>query len=116
MKHLQKLSYFTVICLLWFCLVIFAIVMVTGCVQPMPTANGQFTNPPIFGPEWLDAIIEIANAASLANLASTPVNPYAIPISIAFAGIAAVLEALRRKEKSGRKNAEQKLNGGNNNK
>lgn len=58
----------------------------------------------------LDSFIELTGALSVANTSSTPINPYALPIGIALAGISAMLEALRRKERSARKHAEHKLN------
>ncbi len=87
-----------------------------GCLNPIPTDNPNFTNPIMFGPEWLDSMIEVAQAMSMANYASTPVNPYVIPVGVGLAGLTAVLEALRRTEKSGRKHAEHELNNGNNKK
>jgi len=99
-----------------FLIVVFFVVLLSSCLQPLPNGNSQLQPADAFGPEWLDSIIEIAQAFSIANTASAPVNPYALPINIALAGIAAMLEALRRKEKSARKHAEQELNNGNNNK
>lgn len=116
MKQNSKLLLFTGVILLWFFFVICAVLLVTGCLHPSPANNSHIGNPVPFGPEWLDAMIEVAQAFSLANAASTTVNPYAIPISVGLAAIAAGLEALRRKEKSGRKHAEQELNNNNNNK
>lgn len=85
-------------------------VLLTGCLTSLPTNGKPFTPPIAFGPEWLDSMIELAAAFSLANTTSAPINPYALPIGIGLAGITAMLEALRRKEKSGRKFAEHKLN------
>jgi len=47
---------------------------------------------------------------SAANTVSAPLNPFAVPIGIGLTGITAILEALRRKERDARKNAETKLN------
>lgn len=64
----------------------------------------------------IDSLTEVTTVLSAANSASAVVNPYMLPISIGLAGLTAVLEALRRKEKSSRQHAEQELNNGNNNK
>lgn len=64
-------------------------------------------------PDSLDALLNTVNHLAVANTASAPVNPYAVPIGIGLSGLVGILEALRRKEKSGRKHAEQELNGNN---
>ncbi|KKM98867.1 hypothetical protein LCGC14_1153620 [marine sediment metagenome] len=56
------------------------------------------------------AAIKTIDALSTANTASAPLNPYSLPIGIGLAGISAMLEALRRRERSARKYAEGKLN------
>lgn len=106
-KVILLIAFAFLLCFVW--------LFLPGCLPQMPTDNSPIGSPPPFGPEWLNSMLEVAQAFSLANAASAPVNPYAFPISIALAGVTAVLEALRRKEKSGRKHAEQKLNGNNNN-
>lgn len=64
-------------------------------------------------PGVFDSLLDTIDGLVVANTASAPVNPYATPINIGLAGVAAILEALRRKERSGRKHAEQELNGNN---
>lgn len=64
-------------------------------------------------PDDIDALLNTVTTLAAANVASAPVNPYAFPIGIGLTGIAAILEALRRKEREGRKRAEQTLNGNN---
>lgn len=54
----------------------------------------------------LTTAIETIEALTVANTASSPVNPFALPIGIGLAGLTAMLEALRRKERSARKFAE----------
>lgn len=93
-----------------------ALFLLCGCLQPLPNDTQHLTSPVIFSTEWLDSMIEIAQAFSLANAASAVVNPYYIPVGVGLAGLTAMLEALRRKEKSGRKHAEHELNNGSNNK
>lgn len=83
-------------------LVICTIFLFCGCMQPHQTNESL-----------LDTLIETSKALSAATTISTPVNPYSLPITVGLAGITAVLEALRRKEKAGRKHAETKLNGNN---
>jgi len=77
-----------------------------GCsewaVQP---GTGAIVDP-IIEPTLVDALVETVTALTIANTASTPVNPYSAPIGIGLAGVIAMLEALRRKEKSARKFAE----------
>lgn len=65
-------------------------------------------------PSILTAAIETIEALATVNTASTPVNPYVFPVGVGLSGIIAMLEALRRKEKSSRKHAEGKLNNGGN--
>jgi len=60
-----------------------------------------------------DETLNLLKALQAGNVASTPFNPYALPIGVGLTGLITMLEALRRKEKGGRKNAEQKLNNGN---
>lgn len=74
--------------------------MLCGCFEEHLRTPGIF-----------DALCDTVDALALANTASTPVNPYATPVSIGLVGVSAILEALRRKERSARKHAEQKLNG-----
>lgn len=64
-------------------------------------------------PDSLDALLSTVNSLATANVASAPVNPYAIPIGVGLSGLIGILEALRRQEKSGRKHAEQELNANN---
>lgn len=54
----------------------------------------------------LTTALQTVEALAIANTASAPVNPYAAPIGIGLAGVIAMLEALRRKERSARKFAE----------
>lgn len=61
----------------------------------------------------LDSLLDTVNHLAAANVASAPVNPYVIPIGVGLSGLVGIIEALRRKEKSGRKRAEQELNGNN---
>ncbi|GAI28678.1 unnamed protein product [marine sediment metagenome] len=93
------------------CFLICALLFVlTGCsewaVRPGPGA----IVPPLIQPTLVDALVETVTALTIANTVSTPVNPYATPISIGLAGIVAMLEALRRKEKAARKHAENSNN------
>jgi len=82
-----------------------------GCSEwaSRPVPGGIPT--PLVEPTLLEALVETIAALTVANTASAPVNPYATPISIGLAGIVAMLEALRRKERTARKNAELRLNG-----
>jgi len=66
----------------------------------------------VYGP---DETINLLRALQSGNAASVPFNPLALPIGAGLSGIIAVLEALRRKEKGGRKFAESKLSNGNGN-
>lgn len=85
--------------------IIFVIVLVSlasGCIESTMYDNSM-----------LDALLEATSALSAANVASAPVNPYVLPIGVGLSGLVGIIEALRRKEKSARKHAEQKLNGNN---
>jgi len=62
-----------------------------------------------YGP---DETLNLLRALQSGNAASVPFNPYALPIGAGLSGIIAVLEALRRKERGGRKYAEYKLTNG----
>ena len=66
-----------------------------------------------YGP---DETLNLLKALQAGNVASTPFNPYALPVGIALTGIIPMLEALRRKEKGSRKYAEHELRNGNNGK
>lgn len=81
---------------------------VQGKVASVATAVGRQT----YGP---DETLNLLKALQSGNTASAPFNPYALPIGIGLTGIITMLEALRRKEKGGRKHAEQELKNGNNN-
>ena len=63
-----------------------------------------------------DETLNLLRALQAGNAASAPVNPFALPIGAGLAGIIALLEALRRKEKDQRKYAEHELRNGNNGK
>lgn len=60
-------------------------------------------------------MLNLLYAAQAGNAASAPFNPYVIPIGAGLSGVIGVLEALRRKEKDGRKYAEHELRNGRNN-
>lgn len=77
-------------------------------VASVATAVGRQT----YGP---DETLNLLKALQSGNTASAPFNPYALPIGIGLTGIITMLEALRRKEKGGRKHAEQELKNGNGN-
>lgn len=83
-------------------LVLSFLLLVSGCFEGV-----------IRNPDSLDALIDTVNTLASANVASAPVNPFVVPIGVGLTGVAAMLEALRRYEKSGRKRAEQELNGNN---
>lgn len=74
----------------------------TGCLEDLHHNDAALTS-----------ALETVNALAVANVASSPINPYAYPIGVGLAGLVGIVEALRRKEKSGRKYAEGKLNGNN---
>jgi hypothetical protein len=84
-------------------LVLSFLLLMSGCFE------GAIREPGVF-----DTLLNTVSTLAVANVASAPVNPYAVPIGIGLSGLIGILEALRRKEKSGRKHAEQKLNGNNN--
>lgn len=90
----EKIKISLVLCLLLF---------VSGCFEGSMRTPGN-----------LDTLLDTVNTLAAANVASMPLNPYAIPIGVGLSGLVGIIEALRRKEKSGRKNAEQRLNGNNN--
>ncbi len=81
---------------------------VQGKVASVVAAVGRET----YGP---DEYLNMFKVLSVANTASAPFNPYALPIGIGLTGIITLLEALRRKEKGGRKYAEHELKNGKNN-
>ena len=81
---------------------------VQGKVASVADAIGKQT----YGP---DETLNLLKALQAGNVASTPFNPYALPVGIGLSGIIAMLEALRRKEKGGRKYAEQEIKNGNSN-
>ena len=81
---------------------------VQGQVASIAEAVGSQT----YGP---DETLNLLEALQAGNVASSPWNPYAIPIGVGLSGIIAMLEALRRKEKGGRKYAEHELKNGNGN-
>ena len=82
--------------------------VVQGQVASVAAAVGRET----YGP---DETLNLLKALQAGNTASSPFNPYALPIGIGLTGIITMLEALRRKEKGGRKYAEQELKNGNGN-
>ena len=59
-----------------------------------------------------DEVLNLLRILSAANTAAAGFNPYALPIGVALTGVITLLEALRRKEKGGRKYAESKLTNG----
>lgn len=81
---------------------------VQGKVASVAAAVGR----EIYGP---DETLNLLKALQAGNIASTPFNPYALPVGIGLTGIITLLEALRRKEKGGRKYAEHELKNGNGN-
>jgi len=80
---------------------------VQGKVATVAEAVGKQT----YGP---DETLNLLKALQAGTVASSPFNPYALPIGAGLTGIIAMLEALRRKEKDGRKYAEHELNNNNN--
>ncbi|KKM88741.1 hypothetical protein LCGC14_1255720 [marine sediment metagenome] len=82
---------------------------VQGQVASVASAVGSQT----YGP---DETLNLLKALQAGNTASSPFNPYALPIGVGLTGIITVLEALRRKEKGSRKHAEHELRNGNNGK
>ncbi len=81
---------------------------VQGKVASVAAAVGSQT----YGP---DETLNLLKALQAGNIASSPFNPLALPIGVGLTGIITMLEALRRKEKGGRKYAEYELKNGNNN-
>jgi len=81
---------------------------VQGKVASVAAAVGRET----YGP---DETLNLLKVLQVGNTASTPFNPYALPIGVALTGVITMLEALRRKEKGGRKYAEHELKNGNGN-
>ena len=81
---------------------------VQGKVASVVTATARET----YGP---DELVNLLKALQSGNTASIPFNPYALPVGIGLTGIITMLEALRRKEKGGRKYAEHELKNGNGN-
>jgi len=79
---------------------------VQGKVASVAAAVGKET----YGP---DETLNLLKALQAGNAASTPFNPYALPIGVGLTGLITMLEALRRKEKGGRKYAEHELKNGN---
>lgn len=69
-----------------------------------------------YGQQPIDNTIDLVKTLQTANVASAPMNPFAIPIGVGLSGMIAVLESLRRVEKGKRKYAEHELNNNNNNK
>lgn len=57
--------------------------------------------------------LNLLRALQAGNTASSPWNPYALPIGAGLSGVIALLEALRRNEKGKRKWAEHELNNNN---
>jgi uncharacterized membrane protein HdeD (DUF308 family) len=88
----------------------FAIFMVLGCLLLL---SGCFEST-LRDTGNLDALLSTVESLATANVASAPVNPYVFPIGVGLSGIIGIIEALRRKEKAGRKHAEQELNGNKN--
>lgn len=81
---------------------------VQGKVESIAAAVGSTQ----YGP---DETLNLLKALQSGNVASSPFNPYALPIGIGLTGLITMLEALRRKEKGGRKHAEQVIKNGNGN-
>ena len=80
---------------------------VQGKVAAVAAAVGSQT----YGP---DETLNLLKALQAGNIASIPFNPYALPIGVGMTGLITLLEALRRKEKGGRKYAEYELKNGKN--
>lgn len=78
-----------------FIVLFLSVFFLSGCLE-------EFT----YDDTALNSTLEIVKSLADANTASAPVNPYSIPIGVGLTGIVAMLEALRRKEKAGRKFAE----------
>jgi len=93
-----------------FCVLLFFLSVSGGCAvipleEPLLDSDNDQT--------VISAVIETVTALAAANTASAPVNPWNTPIGVGLVGLSAMLEALRRKEKGARKNAEARLNNGN---
>ncbi len=63
--------------------------------------------------EGSDETINLLRVLQTTNAASSPFNPYALPIGAGLTGLIALLESLRRVEKGRRKYAEHELNNNN---
>jgi len=98
--------------LLWVLVVciLFAVLGLTGCNEWMVQPDSVIGPVQLVEPTLVDALVDTVSALTVANTASTPVNPYAAPIGVGLAGLIGMLEALRRKERSARKHAEQNNN------
>lgn len=103
MHEILKDRLVTVAYLFLLTLVILAACALSGCLDEHLRTADNF-----------DVLLDTVNTLATVNVASAPLNPYAIPIGIGLSGIIGIIEALRRKEKSGRKHAEQTLNNSNN--
>ncbi len=109
------------------CLAFFGLLFMSGCseselrhveselsvVQGKVAAVAQAVGNETYGP---NETLNLLKALQVGNATSSPFNPYAVPIGAGLAGIIAMLEALRRKEKDSRKYAEHELRNGNNGK
>lgn len=89
------------------CFLICALIfLLAGCSEWAVHPDAPGILEPQLEPTLVEALVETVTALTVANTASAPVNPYATPIHIGLAGLVAMLEALRRKEKAARKFAE----------
>ncbi len=121
-RSTQFIKYLTILCLAFF-----GLLFMTGCtgselrhveselsvVQGKVAAVAEAVGKETYGP---DETLNLLKALQVGNVASSPFNPYAAPIGAGLAGIIAMLEALRRKEKGSRKYAEHELRNGSNGK
>lgn len=82
------------------------LLLLAGCSEFAVRPEAQGVIEPMLKPSLVDALVGTVTALTVANTASSPVNPYAAPIGIGLTGVIAMLEALRRKERSARKFAE----------
>lgn len=82
------------------------LLLLPGCLEWTTSPGAQGIPDPVIQPTLIGALVDTVTALTVANSASTPVNPYSAPIGIGLAGVIAMLEALRRKERSARKFAE----------
>jgi hypothetical protein len=99
-----------------FCSIFFLLLLcLTGCHEFAVVRPVNDTIETTSDTSSVEAVVDVVKSLISANTASAPVNPWATPIGIGLVGISAMLEALRRKEKSARKYAEHKLNNGTNN-